>query len=64
MNVEALTGYLREAERHHAKREATMPNHHRSHWYAAYVKAREEGMTGDEACDHARRYLEQDIRWY
>jgi hypothetical protein len=64
MDVEALTGYLPEAERHHAEREAPTPSHHWSHWYAAYVKAREEGMTEDEACDHAGRYLEQDIRWY
>jgi hypothetical protein len=64
MNVEALTGYLREAARHHAVRESTMPKHHWSHWYAVYVKAREEGLAEDEADDHAGRYLQQRIRWY
>ena len=64
MNVETLTGYLREAERHHAERRARLPEHHWSHWYAAYVDARKNGLPEAEACDHAERYLEQDIRWY
>ena len=64
MNVETLTGYLHEAERHHAQHHARVPKHHWSQWYAAYVDARWRGMTEAESCDHAGRYIEQHIRWY
>jgi hypothetical protein len=64
MNIEALTSYLREAERHHHSRGSHAPKHHWSDWYAAYVDARSQGMTEEAACDHAGRYIEQRIRWY
>jgi hypothetical protein len=63
MDVGTLTGYLREAEKHHQERRAHVPEHHWSDWYAAYVDARDQGMSEDEACDHAGRYIQQQIRW-
>ena len=64
MNVEDLTGFLAEAEGHHATRHRHHhPKHHWSQWYAAYVDARRRGLDEDEACDHAGRYIEQEIRW-
>ena len=64
LDIDTLTGYLREAERHHADHGAAGPQHHWSHWYAAYIDARRKGITEDEACDHADRYLQQEIHWY
>jgi catechol 2,3-dioxygenase-like lactoylglutathione lyase family enzyme len=61
-DVGTLTELLREAEERHGNYEATAPKHHWSGWYAAYVVARERGMTADDAAkeaavhmDHARR---------
>ena len=46
---EADRALLREAEEHHGAYEATAPPHHWSGWYAAYIVAREQGSTPDEA---------------
>jgi hypothetical protein len=53
MDVTVLTGLLREAEEHHGAYEATAPQHHWSTWYAAYIVAREQGRTADEAVAEA-----------
>lgn len=58
MDVSTLTSLLREAEEHHAKYEANSAPHHWSGWYAAYVVAREQGRTADQAYDDAVRHLE------
>ena len=58
MDVAKLTGLLREAEEHHGAYEATAPPHHWSGWYAAYIVAREQGSTPDEAAQAAGRHLE------
>ncbi len=55
MDVETLTGLLREAEKRHGEYEPTAPKHHWSGWYAAYIVARERGKTSDEAVKDARR---------
>jgi hypothetical protein len=47
MDVEAAL--LREAEEHHGEYEPTAPKHHWSTWYAAYIVARDEGRTAEEA---------------
>jgi catechol 2,3-dioxygenase-like lactoylglutathione lyase family enzyme len=49
LDVATLTALLREAEEHHGAYEATAPKHHWSGWYAAYILAREQGATPEEA---------------
>jgi hypothetical protein len=58
MDVAALTDLLREAEEHHGQYEATAPEHHWSGWYAAYISAREQGRTPEEASNGAALYME------
>jgi hypothetical protein len=58
MDVETLTGLLREAEDHHGEYEPTAPPHHWSGWYAAYIAARENGSTPDEAAKGAALHIE------
>lgn len=58
MDVATLTGLLREAEEHHGPYEATAPKHHWSDWYAAYISAREQGSSPDEASNAAALYTE------
>jgi hypothetical protein len=57
MDVEALAVLLREAEDHHGPYEATAPKHHWSDWYAAYIVARQQGRSQDEAAADAGRAL-------
>jgi hypothetical protein len=58
MDVETLTGLLREAEEHHGPYEATAPEHHWSGFYAAYISAREEGRSPEDADKEARTYMD------
>ena len=58
MDVEALSELLREAEEHHGPYEASAPKHHWSGFYAAYIVAREQGRSADEADQEARRYMD------
>jgi hypothetical protein len=58
MDVERLTALLREAEDHHGEYEPTAPPHHWSTWYAAYILAREDGRSAEEAVDAATRHTE------
>jgi hypothetical protein len=58
MDVATLADLLREAEEHHGAYEATAPKHHWSGWYAAYIAARQQGGTPEEASDAAGRYME------
>ena len=58
MDVETLTGLLREAEEHHGPYEASAPKHNWSGFYAAYIAAREEGRDPDQADADARAYME------
>ncbi len=58
MDVGTLTDLLREAEEHHGEYEATAPPHHWSGWYAAYVAAREQGRTPDQAVAAATAHVE------
>jgi hypothetical protein len=51
LDVSNLTALLREAEERHGRYEATAPKHHWSDWYAAYIVAREQGKTPDEAVE-------------
>jgi hypothetical protein len=58
MDVQKLTELLREAEEHHGPYEATAPKHHWSSFYAAYIVAREQRRSPDEADEEARRYMD------
>ena len=57
-DVGTLTELLREAEERHGNYEATAPKHHWSGWYAAYIVAREQGKTPDEAAKGAALHME------
>ena len=54
MDVATLADLLREAEEHHADYEKTAPEHHWSRFYAAYINAREQGRTPEEASKQRR----------
>jgi hypothetical protein len=58
MEVETLAGLLREAEEHHGPYEASAPKHHWSGFYAAYIVAREDGRSEEEADQAARTYMD------
>jgi catechol 2,3-dioxygenase-like lactoylglutathione lyase family enzyme len=49
LDVATLTELLRETENHHGAYEPTAPKHHWSTWYAAYIVARIQGKTAEEA---------------
>lgn len=59
MNVETLVPLLREAEEHHGPYEASAPPHHWSDWYGAYIVARLDGRSVDDAIAAAGRHMEQ-----
>ena len=58
MDVATLTELLRETEKHHGEYEPTAPKHHWSGWYAAYIVAREQGKTPDDAAKGAALHME------
>ena len=58
MDVATLTGLLKEAEEHHGAYEAVAPPHHWSDWYAAYIVARGEGRTPDQAIADAGQHMD------
>lgn len=59
MDVATLTQLLRETEHRHGPYEATAAKHHWSDWYAAYMVARECGLTIEEAENAAARHMEE-----
>jgi catechol 2,3-dioxygenase-like lactoylglutathione lyase family enzyme len=60
LDVATLTELLRETEQRHGQYEPTAPKHHWSGWYAAYIAARENGKTPDEAFKDAVLHIEGD----
>ena len=58
LDVATLTNLLRETEEQHGKYEPTAPKHHWSEWYAAYMVAREQGKTSEEAVTAASQRIE------
>jgi len=58
-DVASLTDLLKEAEQRHGQFEPIAPKHHWSDFYAAYVVARENGKTPDEAAAHGTRNVER-----
>jgi catechol 2,3-dioxygenase-like lactoylglutathione lyase family enzyme len=57
-NLATLTELLREAETRHGDYTATAPTHHWSDWYAAYVLARQQGRTPEEAAGDGARHID------
>jgi catechol 2,3-dioxygenase-like lactoylglutathione lyase family enzyme len=62
LDVATLTELLREAEKHHAEYEPTAPKHPWSAWYAAYIVAREQGKTPEEAARDGVLHVEGAAR--
>ena len=58
IDLPTLTELLRETEQRHGQYEPTAPKHHWSGWYAAYIVARENGRTPDEAAKDAALHIE------
>jgi catechol 2,3-dioxygenase-like lactoylglutathione lyase family enzyme len=58
LDVPTLTELLKEAERGHGQYEPTAPKHHWSDWYAAYVVARQQGDTSEDAAAKATLNVE------
>ena len=58
LDVATLTELLREAEQHHGEYEPTAPKHHWSGWYAAYIIARQDGKTPEEAAKDGKLHIE------
>jgi hypothetical protein len=58
IDVTSLTELLREAEEHHGAYEAEAPKHHWSGWYAAYILAREQGKTPEDAAKEGARHMD------
>lgn len=58
LDVETLTELLQEAEQHHGQYEPTAPRHRWSDWYAAYIVARQNGRTPDQAAKDAALHIE------
>ena len=59
MDAAALAGLLREAEEQHGQYEPTAPAHHWWDWYAAYVVARQQGRSPEEAYRDASVAVEE-----
>jgi catechol 2,3-dioxygenase-like lactoylglutathione lyase family enzyme len=58
LDVSTLTELLRETEQHHGEYEPTAPKHYWSGWYAAYIVARRDGKTPEEAAKLAKLHIE------
>jgi len=61
LDLPTLTSLLQDAEKAHGKYEPTAPKHHWSAFYAAYIVARQQGKTAEDAekdgADNVRRTL-------
>jgi catechol 2,3-dioxygenase-like lactoylglutathione lyase family enzyme len=58
LDVATLTELLQEAEKHHSEYEPTAPKHEWSSWYAAYIVARQDGKTPEEAAKDGKIHIE------
>lgn len=61
LDVPTLTELLRETEEHHGAYEPTAPKHHWSGWYAAYMVARLNGKTPEEAAKAGKLNIESAL---
>ena len=58
MEVTTLAELLHEAEQHHGDYEPTAPPHHWWDWYAAYIVARTDGRTAEQAVADASAHMQ------
>jgi len=58
LDVATLTELLQEAEKHHSEYEPTAPKHQWPAWYAAYIVARQDGKTPEEAAKDGKIHIE------
>lgn len=58
MDVNTLAGLLEEAEQHHGDYEPTAPKHHWWDWYSAYIVARADGRTPEQAVADAGVHMD------
>jgi hypothetical protein len=58
LDVAGLAQLLRETEQHHGEYEPTAPKHQWSEWYAAYMVARQNGKTPEEAAKEGKLHIE------
>ncbi|MEV4349930.1 bleomycin resistance protein [Actinoplanes sp. NPDC049596] len=56
-DVARLADLLHETAEHHGDFEAVAPPHNWWDWYAAYLNARQNGSTPDEAVAAGNRYM-------
>jgi catechol 2,3-dioxygenase-like lactoylglutathione lyase family enzyme len=61
-DVPTLTEALKETEKAHGQYERTGPKHHWSGWYAAYIVARQQGKTAEEAMKAGALNVESTLR--
>jgi catechol 2,3-dioxygenase-like lactoylglutathione lyase family enzyme len=62
LDVATLTDLLQDAEAGHGKYEPTAPKHHWSAWYAAYIVARQQGKTPEEAAQEGALNVQRTLR--
>ena len=60
-DVATMTELLRETEEQHGKYEPTAPKHHWSGWYSAYIVARQNGKTPEEAAREGKLNVERSL---
>ncbi|MBN1527853.1 MAG: hypothetical protein JW895_02265 [Thermoleophilaceae bacterium] len=58
MDVATLADLLRQTAEQHHPYEQTGPEHEWSDWYAAYLNARLEGSSSEQASEAAGAYVE------
>jgi catechol 2,3-dioxygenase-like lactoylglutathione lyase family enzyme len=58
LDVATMAELLQEAEQHHSEYEPTAPKHHWQDWYAAYIVARQDGKTPEEAAKDGKIHIE------
>jgi hypothetical protein len=58
MDVPQLAELLRETAEHHDPYEKSSPEHDWWDWYAAYLNARQEGSSSEEASKAAGLYMD------
>src|SRR5258705_1445538 len=62
LDVATLTDLLQDAENGHSKYEPTAPKHHWSAWYAAYIVARQQGKTPEQAAQAGALNVQRTLR--
>jgi len=61
VDIAALAALLKETGERHDPFEKSSPPHDWWDWYAAYMAARQDGSTPEEASASAGRYMEQHV---